>query len=137
MVSVDRQGMPERERVDSDKRSAMSGERLLAAAAAISRCVATLQRNAGDAISSVCAASGVRDRGRVSQRCQASAKNRRNLSGNARASAGSAIRALRRFSLPHRLMDFNNLPETRFEDVKQVLRVASERVAARLEKSKQ
>jgi hypothetical protein len=49
----------------------------------------------------------------------------------------TAIRALRRFSLPHRLMDFNNLPETRFEDVKQVLRVASERVAARLEKSKQ
>jgi hypothetical protein len=43
------------------------------------------------------------------------------------------IRALRRFSLPHRLMDFNNLPETRFEDVKQVLRVASERIAARLE----
>jgi hypothetical protein len=30
-------------------------------------------------------------------------------------------------------MDFNNLPETRFEDVKQVLRVASERIAARLE----
>ena len=48
-----------------------------------------------------------------------------------------AIRALRRFSLPHRLMDFNNLPETRFEDVKQVLRVASERVLARLETSKQ
>ena len=44
-----------------------------------------------------------------------------------------AIRALRRFSVPHRLMDFNNLPETRFEDVKQVLRVASERIAARLE----
>jgi hypothetical protein len=43
------------------------------------------------------------------------------------------IRALGRFSLPHRLMDFNNLPETRFEDVKQVLRVASERIAARLE----
>ena len=43
------------------------------------------------------------------------------------------IRALRRFSLPHRLMDFNNLPETRFEDVKQVLRVASERIAARRE----
>jgi len=43
------------------------------------------------------------------------------------------IRALRRFSLPHRLMDFNNLPETRFEDVKQVLRVASERIATRLE----
>jgi len=34
-------------------------------------------------------------------------------------------------------MDFNNLPGTRFEDVKQVLGVASERVAARLEKSKQ
>ena len=43
------------------------------------------------------------------------------------------IRALRRFGLPHRLMDFNNLPETRFEDVKQVLRVASERIAVRLE----
>ena len=42
------------------------------------------------------------------------------------------IRALRQFSLPHRLMDFNNLPETRFEDVKQVLRVATERVGARL-----
>jgi hypothetical protein len=47
--------------------------------------------------------------------------------------AEMVIRALRRFSLPHRLMDFNNLPETRFEDVKQVLRVASERIAARLE----
>jgi hypothetical protein len=47
------------------------------------------------------------------------------------------IRALRRFSLPHRLMDFNNLPETRFEDVKQVLRVASDRIAARLERRKQ
>ena len=31
-----------------------------------------------------------------------------------------------------RLMGFNNLPETRFEDVKHVLRVAKERVAARL-----
>ncbi len=30
-------------------------------------------------------------------------------------------------------MDFNNLPETRFEDVKQVLRVASEHIAARLQ----
>ena len=47
------------------------------------------------------------------------------------------IRALRQFSLPHRLMDFNNLPETRFEDVKQVLRVASERVGARLNSPKQ
>jgi len=48
-----------------------------------------------------------------------------------------AIRALGQFSLPHRLMDFNNLPETRFEDVKQVLRVATERVGARLNRSKQ
>ena len=47
------------------------------------------------------------------------------------------LRALRQFSLPHRLMDFNNLPETRFEDVKQVLRVATERVGARLNRSKQ
>jgi hypothetical protein len=30
-----------------------------------------------------------------------------------------------------RLMGFNNLPETRFEDIKRVLRVAQERVAAR------
>jgi hypothetical protein len=30
-----------------------------------------------------------------------------------------------------RLMGFNNLPETRFEDIKRVLRVAKERVAAR------
>ena len=47
------------------------------------------------------------------------------------------IRALRQFSLPHRLMDFNNLRETRFEDVKQVLRVATERVGARLNRPKQ
>jgi hypothetical protein len=32
----------------------------------------------------------------------------------------------------HRLMDFNNLPETRFDDVKRVLRASRERVAARL-----
>ena len=32
----------------------------------------------------------------------------------------------------HRLMDFNNLPETRFDDVKQVLRKSAQRVAARL-----
>ena len=32
----------------------------------------------------------------------------------------------------HRLMDFNNLPETRFDDVKQVLRTSAQRVAARL-----
>ena len=30
-----------------------------------------------------------------------------------------------------RLMGFNNLPETRFEDIKRVLRVAKERVTAR------
>jgi len=47
------------------------------------------------------------------------------------------IRALRQFTLPHLLMDFNNLPETRFEDVKQVLRVATERVGARLNSSSQ
>jgi hypothetical protein len=29
-------------------------------------------------------------------------------------------------------MDFNNLPETRFDDVKQVLRTSAQRVAARL-----
>ena len=34
-----------------------------------------------------------------------------------------------------RLMGFNNLPETRFEDVKNVLRVARERVKKRLERS--
>src|SRR4029453_6443665 len=47
------------------------------------------------------------------------------------------IRALRQFGFPHRLMDFNNLPETRFEDVKQVLQVAAARVGARLNRSKQ
>ena len=40
--------------------------------------------------------------------------------------------ALRHFRLPHRLMDFNNLPETRFEDVHNVLGAAATRVAARL-----
>jgi hypothetical protein len=33
-----------------------------------------------------------------------------------------------------RLMGFNNLPETRFEDIKSVLRIARERVKERLEK---
>ena len=32
----------------------------------------------------------------------------------------------------HRLRDFNNLPETRLEDVKRVLAVAKDRVSARL-----
>lgn len=32
----------------------------------------------------------------------------------------------------HRLMDYNNLPTTTFDDVKQVLAVATDRVAARL-----
>ena len=40
--------------------------------------------------------------------------------------------ALRQFRLPHRLMDFNNLPNTRFEDIHNVLRVATTRVTARL-----
>ena len=38
-------------------------------------------------------------------------------------------------SFEGRLMGFNNLPETRFEDVKAVLRIARERVRARLEES--
>jgi hypothetical protein len=32
----------------------------------------------------------------------------------------------------HRLMDYNNLPSTTFEDIKRVLKVATDRVAARL-----
>ncbi len=36
----------------------------------------------------------------------------------------------------HRLMDFNNLPETQFGDVKRVLQVATERVATRLGESR-
>jgi len=44
--------------------------------------------------------------------------------------------ALRHFGLPHRLMDFNNLPDTRFEDIHSVLRVATTRVAARLAASR-
>jgi hypothetical protein len=36
----------------------------------------------------------------------------------------------------HRLMDFNNLPETQFRDVKRVLQVAAERVATRLRESR-
>ncbi|MGN6512544.1 MAG: hypothetical protein ACTHKZ_03095 [Lysobacteraceae bacterium] len=32
----------------------------------------------------------------------------------------------------HRLMDFNNLPETSFQDVKRVIAIARERVSARL-----
>ena len=40
--------------------------------------------------------------------------------------------ALRHFRLPHRLMDFNNLPDTRLEDIHNVLGVATTRVATRL-----
>jgi hypothetical protein len=36
----------------------------------------------------------------------------------------------------HRLRDFNNLPETRLEDVKRVLAVAKDRVSARLKLKK-
>ena len=36
----------------------------------------------------------------------------------------------------HRLRDFNNLPETRLEDIKRVLAVAKERVSARLKAKK-
>lgn len=41
--------------------------------------------------------------------------------------------ATRQSRFEHRLMDFNNLPETRFDDVKRVLRTSAQRVAARLE----
>ena len=37
----------------------------------------------------------------------------------------------------HRLRDFNNLPETRLEDIQRVLAVAKERVSARLKIKKQ
>ena len=40
--------------------------------------------------------------------------------------------ATRGIELQHRLMDYNNMPSTRFEDVKALLRVATERVRARL-----
>ena len=40
--------------------------------------------------------------------------------------------ATRQGMFEHRLMDFNNLPETRFDEVKQVLRTSAQRVAARL-----
>ncbi len=40
--------------------------------------------------------------------------------------------ATKGMELEHRLMDFNNLPSTRFEDVKKVLATATERVKARL-----
>jgi hypothetical protein len=36
----------------------------------------------------------------------------------------------------HRLMDFNNLPETRFEEIKQVLAKAGAKVSERLKKAK-
>jgi hypothetical protein len=37
----------------------------------------------------------------------------------------------------HRLTDYNNLPSTRFSDIKDVLKVTTERVAARLSAQKQ
>lgn len=40
--------------------------------------------------------------------------------------------ATKGMELEHRLMDFNNLPATRFEDVKRVLAVAIDRVRQRL-----
>ena len=40
--------------------------------------------------------------------------------------------ATKGMELEHRLMDFNNMPSTRFEDVKKVLATATERVKARL-----
>ena len=44
--------------------------------------------------------------------------------------------ATRGRAFEHRLRDFNNLPETRFEDVKRVLAVAKDRVTARLKAKK-
>ena len=41
----------------------------------------------------------------------------------------------RRRTFEGRLMGFNNLPETRFEDIKQVLRVTRERIQKRLNES--
>jgi hypothetical protein len=45
---------------------------------------------------------------------------------------GVVEEATRGRAFEHRLMDFNNLPETRLDDVKQVLRTSAQRVAARL-----
>ena len=39
-------------------------------------------------------------------------------------------------NIEHRLTDYNNLPSTRFADIKSVLKVASDRVAARLASQK-
>jgi len=36
----------------------------------------------------------------------------------------------------HRLMDFNNLPSTDFGDIKRVLSIARQKVAARLDESR-
>jgi hypothetical protein len=36
----------------------------------------------------------------------------------------------------HRLMDYNNLPTTEFKDIKQVLKMAADKVAARLKEGK-
>jgi hypothetical protein len=36
----------------------------------------------------------------------------------------------------HRLMDYNNLPTTQFKDIKQVLKAATEKVAAKLKEKK-
>jgi hypothetical protein len=36
----------------------------------------------------------------------------------------------------HRLMDFNNLPTTQFKDIKKVLKMATEKVAAKLKEEK-
>jgi hypothetical protein len=44
--------------------------------------------------------------------------------------------ATRGRTFDHRLRDFNNLPETRLEDVKRVLAVAKDRVSARLKAKK-
>ena len=40
--------------------------------------------------------------------------------------------ATKGIELEHRMMDYNNMPSTRFEDIKRILAVATERVRARL-----
>jgi hypothetical protein len=45
--------------------------------------------------------------------------------------------ATRGIQFEHRLMDYNNLPSTRFDDIKRVVKVATDRVNARLTSQRQ
>jgi hypothetical protein len=65
--------------------------------------------------------------------CQASGLLERNHRRVALQDVRFAVEeATKGIELEHRLMDFNNLPTTRLEDVKRVLAVAIERVRQRL-----